>query len=610
MMVVNKAIRTFNNMSMLKKLIFTYLFVAVIPITIVCYLLMSNTIKTVLEQTSHIDEITQSQLKANLQNELRRLIDISDSLLYEDNIRGYLHKEYAYGEDNAIKLNDYKRIYDICVNRVVLPNNGQINVYFYTTNNNIAYNSRIIGFADDEIIKEQWYQHIINAKGENVIRETYLTENRIPAFSIGRALGSAYKNKYVNVMTVEISESILYKFIAQQGSGNKIYLVDKANNIITTTEREYVGKKVSEVEGLQEVMEDKFTWSWSNIRRSEQVASVQTINDRGAVNGWKVVVITSSSKLVKNINDIAIKGILVTVIIILIASSLIFLFSNQITRRLESLVRNMSEIREGQFGIFVDVDSKDEVGNLAKSFKSMITRIDNLISEVYTAEMKASNLALEKKTAEIHALQSQINPHFLFNTMETIRMNLLIKKEFEIAKIVESYANLFRESCDWREDEILICQELEFVKYYLNIQAFRHKDKFTYSFDIDEELKDALILKFTLQPIVENAVYHGIEMKEGVGSLKISIKRVDSTVRVIVEDDGVGMTEEELNNLKERLTLSDANGKRGVGVRNVDQRLKLFYGDEYGVNIESRKNIGTRVKLTLPVKFGGGKKNV
>jgi two-component system sensor histidine kinase YesM len=262
----------------------------------------------------------------------------------------------------------------------------------------------------------------------------------------------------------------------------------------------------------------------------------------------------------------------------------------------------MGKIRDGQFNIKVDDNGNDEIAILSKSLKSMADRIDYLINEVYKAEMLVKDIEIEKKQAEICALQSQINPHFLFNTMEAIRMDLWQKQEFEISEVITRFAMLIRKSIEWSDDSNTIKQERQLVEDYLLIQKYRYVNKLDYIINIDTELENYSIPQFTLQPIVENAIYHGIELKKGKGCVTISAQVFKGDIKIAVQDDGLGMTEERLSTIRDTINEEHKKaGKARIGIRNVHQRLKLEFGNKYGLTITSQEGIGTQVDILLPM---------
>jgi two-component system sensor histidine kinase YesM len=255
----------------------------------------------------------------------------------------------------------------------------------------------------------------------------------------------------------------------------------------------------------------------------------------------------------------------------------------------------MSMVSEGNFKVFVDCSGTDEISELARDFKIMVEKVNALINEVYILDIK-------KKEAEFNALQSQINPHFLFNTMESIRMNLWNRQDYATSEIIQQFALLLRKSIERTDDIIPIYQESELVETYLKIQKYRYGEKLEYEINIPETFYYNIIPKFTLQPIVENAVYHGICQKKGKGKLSIIADKLGDFLCITVEDNGAGMVESKLKEINEQLSENQADkGSGRIGIRNVHQRLRLYFGSPYGMTITSRKNVGTRVEILLPI---------
>jgi len=347
----------------------------------------------------------------------------------------------------------------------------------------------------------------------------------------------------------------------------------------------------------------------SKLKNSNDLILAEELNSNNSFKNWKIVDIISSKPILKDINGIVRYSLVICSIVILFSIMSIYFFSNNLTKRLRELVYNMGKIKDDNFDVFVNYEGKDEISELSRSFKNMIDRINNLISEVYLYEMRVKDLQIKKKEAEFNALQSQINPHFLFNTMESICMNLIKKGDIEIAEVIQSFARLLRKSIDWGSDSHSLRKELDLSENYLKIQKFRYRDKFEYKIDVNSELYGVIIPKFIIQPIVENAIYHGIEMKEGQGMLKIFSHITENNIMIVVEDDGVGMDNNKLKEVIDGLDGEqiDDEKKSRIGIKNVHQRLKLYYGQQYGVLIESEKNVGTRVKILLPnhIREGG-----
>ena len=239
----------------------------------------------------------------------------------------------------------------------------------------------------------------------------------------------------------------------------------------------------------------------------------------------------------------------------------------------------------------------------------MIDELKRLINENYIQN-------LEKREAELNALQSQINPHFLYNTLESINSIASVYRCQEICDISQRLGEMFRYSINiGRSEFTTLDKEIEHIRNYIFIQKIRFKDKFEVYYDIPDELRYMKTLKFILQPIVENSLYHGFEGKNTKGNLEVSACIESHNLILKIKDDGKGMTDEQLDSLNDYVSDMSVkignNDKRSIGIRNVNARIKLAYGDSYGIIIRSRQNIGTHVIVTLPVLgYGRGDINV
>jgi two-component system sensor histidine kinase YesM len=212
------------------------------------------------------------------------------------------------------------------------------------------------------------------------------------------------------------------------------------------------------------------------------------------------------------------------------------------------------------------------------------------------------------KKAELRTLQAQINPHFLYNTLDTIVWMAESNKSDQVIEIVRALSSFFRIALSRGKDWISLQQELEHVKSYLAIQKMRYRDILDYEFDVDDDLLDSTILKLTLQPLVENALYHGIKTKRGGGEIIVSVQRGEpNSVVIVVRDDGVGFTPYKLARIRETLSgeSSEITMKKegGFGLENVNKRIKLYYGQQYGLSIQSHYRAGTQVTVTIPESY-------
>ena len=252
----------------------------------------------------------------------------------------------------------------------------------------------------------------------------------------------------------------------------------------------------------------------------------------------------------------------------------------------------MSRVQEGHFdGADVEIDSENEIGSLTKSFNVMTHRIQDLM-EQNVKEQEA------KRKSELKALQSQINPHFLYNTLDSIIWMAEGRKYEEVVLMTASLARLLRQSISNEDEVVPLAREVEYAKGYLTIQKMRYKDKLEFEINVEPSILNIPLIKLVLQPIIENAIYHGLKYKESKGLLQVKGFMKDGNAVLQVIDNGVGMDEETLAHIYDKHKVNYHSN--GVGVYNVQKRLQLYYGESYGITYESEKGVGTTATITIP----------
>jgi len=299
------------------------------------------------------------------------------------------------------------------------------------------------------------------------------------------------------------------------------------------------------------------------------------------------------------------KGTSIFVLILfLLAITLIVVYGylNFIVRERQNNRKIQKLINEKKWNEFLEESSSDN--ELFDQVKHFIKNYSIDINREHSSQ-------LFDKQVQISTLQNQINPHFLYNTMESIRGQALAEGSIEIAQMSEALSSFFRYSIDQKGNFVTIQEELKNIQNYIFIQSYRFQDKFVSLIDVDEEdsdVYDYLLPKLTIQPIVENAIYHGLEMKGEKGTIKIKVNTTDKRLLVTISDDGVGMNSETLDNLNHKLQDWDVDRiddmgsiSTGLALINVNKRIKLIFGNDYGIYVYSTLNIGTDVEIVMPV---------
>lgn len=306
---------------------------------------------------------------------------------------------------------------------------------------------------------------------------------------------------------------------------------------------------------------------------------------------WRVVGVSYVYELVDDKATTAIELIIIIALIVMVfAIIILFLLSKKLTKPVRSLVNAMSTFEKNAVDFkYSPVRGASEFNKLSSSFEHMVIQIQELMEKV-----KNEEIALRK--TELKALQAQINPHFLYNTLDSIQWMCEEEKTEDAITMVGALAQLFRISISKGYELIPIEKEIQHAKNYLVIQSYRYKDQFTYHFDIDEEVLPYLCNKITIQPIIENALYHGISRMVDEGEIFIAVHKVGDDIIMKIKDNGVGMSEEQVENILKK----ERTDSKGIGVKNVNDRIKIYFGDDYGIVVQSELDVGTTITIKIP----------
>ncbi|MFD0676715.1 MULTISPECIES: sensor histidine kinase [unclassified Paenibacillus] len=318
------------------------------------------------------------------------------------------------------------------------------------------------------------------------------------------------------------------------------------------------------------------------------------VYDTLSLNKWKIAAIVPESELFNKVNSIGLVIVTVMLLVIVFAAVLSNIVAHIITKPLIKLTYTVNRIEEGNLSIRYKTFPSNEIGVLSRGIQEMMLRINNLLKEVKEEQEK-------KRSAELAVLQSQIKPHFLYNTLFSIKQLCEMEENKDAGEMVTALSNFYRMSINKGNEIIPISQEIEHIRNYLYIQQMRYGEDFTYEIDIERDIMNCNIVKLTLQPLVENAIYHGMKQKRGQGLIRIWGELANQEVRLYVEDNGNGMSEEDVQAINRSLRDEEDNGSvLGFGISNVNKRLQLNYGASYGLLYENRLSGGIIVMIKIP----------
>lgn len=408
----------------------------------------------------------------------------------------------------------------------------------------------------------------------------------VPIYNLKSAQLQDYRGACIFIMDVSNFNSILKN--AKITPNSQFLLLDQHNNIMAS-------------DGAATNIHPFDLAEWKNDKR--YIVQSVTLSSTG----WKLISIIPKDELLRDLDTVQKLNIATYLVMICLLGLFLLLFFTRIMRPIKALMDFMKSYSKKGGETRFTILYHNEIGVLAAQLNKMLDEIDTLGNEIQHAQKQMYEIEIAKKQMEISAFRNQINPHFLYNTLECIRALAFYNKDEEIAAISESLSNMFRYSVKGN-DFVTIGDEIKHVKEYSNIIELRFMGRIRVEIEVETGLLGMKTLKMLLQPIVENAVFHGLEKKRGKGIVQLTAHSLsDNRIRYIVQDNGCGMDERQLQELSYRLGNPDAlvpavkDDKQGIGLANIYRRIKLFYGDAAEMDIQSQLNTGTLISITIPV---------
>ena len=325
-------------------------------------------------------------------------------------------------------------------------------------------------------------------------------------------------------------------------------------------------------------------------QKKNQENEYTILSETSSVTGWTACLYKPNSLIVWSATPITRIAIIAVFVMTLMSVIAMMILTSFVTKRIRILRSGMKEVEQGNFEVNITSDSRDEIGDLVNGFDSMLLQLSTLIKEVYEGRIK-------EKEYEMRALQAQINPHFLYNTLSLINWKAIEADAQDISKITLALSTFYRTSLNKGKNVMSLSDELRNMRSYLDIQLMMHDYEFDVEFDVDESIGQYQSLNLMLQPLIENAIAHGIDVKtDGRGKLTITGKEDGDLIVLTVSDNGVGMSDEQAARI-----LTEES--KGYGVRNVNERIKLYYGEQYSLQIESKIGQGTKASIRIPKRI-------
>ena len=564
---MKRMIKFFRNMKFRYKLITTYILLGIIPMTIMGLVWYNQTRTILMKQEKSSIENYLTQAVSNMDNQLRIYNNLSDYIAFNQQISHVVSHEYDSYYD---MYNQFSNVLDPMLASLKYFHSDINQITIYTKNNVVKHNTTLAPIT--EIENEDWYKII---KGNNDIH-WFVSQDEKKVFC-ARNIPTLENNYEVGVLYVQVDYEKLFESFKQMNDSNYgIFIMDElGNNIFNFDQFEDPNKS------------RKMTFDEFNKGIGKE--NIYTIVTAHSVNNNWTVSLYKPQKLIYESTNFMITGNVIAIMLLIVFSIIITsVLSKVMVSGLEKLRANMEEVEKGNMEITVKSNNEDEVGALIRGFEKMILQI-KLIEDVYESR-------LIQKDYEMKALQAQINPHFLYNSLSLINWMALETDQEDISKITLSLSTFYRTALNKGKNILRVRDEIKNMRSYLDIQLMMHDYEFDVDVQVEEDILDYNILNLILQPLIENAINHGIDLKtNGRGCIKIIGEKQNDEIVLIVSDNGVGMSNEQAESI---LT----NKSNGYGVKNVNERIKLYYGEQYQLKIESEIGIGTKVKVTIPIR--------
>ena len=579
-----------RNISLKTKLLLIYFLTIFLPLAVVGQVIIGISGNKIVSQSMEINRTSAEQTAQNIKDLLKQNLNIVNRICLDQRLVDYLDIYSTYsGEENWVAYLNYLNPLSTYITNIV-----QSTLRIYYLNETLVQDNRMYIYATEKEKSLDIYKLAIN--------KAFLPVWCLGGKSVflGRAMnGNNYE--VIAVATVEIPEDIIYSFIKKSEVNEKIIIIcDDEGNVISSNDRTLPGTSVKKEPYFSEqagANQKDFKYkALGNFR----VINHSLAEDK-SLPGWRIITLVSVDKLLADSRRNSNMGLFISALCLLVSTVLFIIFLDRITNRIQRLVRKMQKVKEGDFQVVDEKGPEDEIGIMISNFNLMVGSLQTLIYENYETKLQVKDVKIKKREAELYALQSQINPHFLFNALESIRLGMFTADIHRTAGAVLNLSRLLRKSLNWGGEMINLSEEIDLVRNYLDIQTYRYSDKITYNIYVAEELGVYKIPKLIIQPFVENAVIHGLEKKWGKGRIDVTAVPSGGRILITVSDDGLGMEPETLERIRKDVAEGDEIKKEGsIGIKNVSDRLRLHFGQNCRIMIDSRVGEGTSITVEIP----------
>lgn len=562
----NSLKRKFRDMRLTGKLVVIYLLAGFVPVIIILSITYMEMKKILWDRETTILQSYVRQTTDAMDNELEIYNNLSKYISYNQSIAKILSADQSAYQN----YEQFSTVIDPLLSSIMYFHENVNQVTIYTDASDVKHGSTVAPLKDlpdgthayDDLDNNiHWRIDMENHTAFSVSRMAMLEQRG--------AKGVLYVSvDYDSVFQPFYTETMFdnYGLVIEDEYGNTIF----AKNTFADDKTAYE-LNVDQVKALREM----------------ENSGYQFIDRTSNATGWNICVYKPDRLIISSVQPILIIAGVAILVSMFAGITCIHIISEFITKRIKKLQKTMKATETGNLGMVIENDSADEIGDLINGYNSMSKRLDETVNEVYQSKIK-------EKEYEMRALQAQINPHFLYNSLSMINWKALEADQEDISHITLALSTFYRTALNKGKNILLVKDEIANIKSYLDIQLAMHDNSFDVVYDIDDSILKYETLNLILQPLLENAIGHGIDVKtDGRGEIRIEGKENGDFLDFTVSDNGVGMT-------KTQAAMILSKSSNGYGVSNVNERIKLYYGEQYAVKIDSTPGVGTKVMLHFP----------
>lgn len=589
--------RLFENIHLRGRMFLIYFLGGILPLLCVNFYTYEQTKEVLIEQQKEAECSELGLIGESILQSMGVANELSKRLYFDETLERIAFTEY---QSYADVIKEYRN-YDEIANYLKYYHHEISGIHVYFQNPSIADNEYFIR-ADDTIQQEEWYKKTVQKKGNPYWSYEYNDSLKKNELRISRVLYTK-ELREIGVLSILIQNERTEQALShREGKTMLLYnnsfvihsnFTAEENEIFRIMEENAEKEKKGD---LQEAISEEVTY-----QNEKCLLSAVLITQDYSDDSYFLLSICPYREIVKEARITAVKSMIPFLGCIFFAVLTILWFTKNYTARITTFKNEMHKAASGDFHILKEISGKDEITELYEDLHIMMNDITKLMREVMEEKLQKESLRARQKEVEFKMLASQINPHFLYNTLETIRMKATIHQQPEIAELTKMLAKIMRRNIQVGEALQTLKSELQLVEYYLKIQDYRFHDRIRSEIiKKEEEIQGIMIIPLLIQPFVENAFVHGLEEKESDGKITICVE-VKEQLWITIEDNGKGMTKQEELQLQKQMNDFENLDRTHIGVSNVHQRIRLKYGEDYGVGFETREGGGTKMLLKLPV---------